>query len=98
MPLRVVFRRIAKRELDDAISWYEQRREKLGQEFSVAVERQLDRIASSPNQFAPVRGKVRRAVLRQFPFSIYFVTEIDRAVLLAVFHAKRDPHHLEDRF
>ena len=44
----IVFRRLAKREFDDAISWYEGRRQGLGQDFSVAVERQLERIAHSP--------------------------------------------------
>jgi hypothetical protein len=43
----------------------------LGREFSVAVEPQLERIALSPNQFAYVRGDVRRAVLQRFPYSIY---------------------------
>jgi hypothetical protein len=52
MSFPVVFRRIAKREFDDAISWYEDRREGLGRDFSVAVEQLLERIALSPNQFA----------------------------------------------
>ena|SRR5215216_5273847 len=94
----VVFRRLAKREFDDAISWYEGRREGLGEEFSVAIERQLERIAESPNQFVRVRGKIRRSVLRRFPYSIYFIAEDDRVVVLAIFHAKRDPQHLETRF
>lgn len=98
MPLSVVFRRIAKREFDDAISWYQDRREGLGREFSVAVEQQLGRIALSPNQFACVRGEVRRAVLQRFPYSIYFIVEDDRIVVLAIFHARRDPSQLEDRF
>jgi hypothetical protein len=50
--------RKAKREFNDAISWYQDRREGLGREFSVAVEEQLGRIALSPNQFACVRGDV----------------------------------------
>lgn len=94
----VVFRRIAKRELDDAIVWYENRRNGLGQEFSIAVERQIEKMASSPNQFARVREEVRRAVLRRFPYSIYFLVEDSRVVVLAIFHAKRDPEHLENRF
>jgi hypothetical protein len=61
----VVFRRIAKREFDDAISWYEDRREGLGRDFSVAVEQSLEKIALSPTQFACVKGSVRRAVLQR---------------------------------
>ncbi|HEU5459249.1 MAG TPA: type II toxin-antitoxin system RelE/ParE family toxin [Pyrinomonadaceae bacterium] len=94
----IVFRRLAKREFDDAISWYEGRRKGLGQDFSVAVERQLERIARSPNQFAYVRGKVRRAVLRRFPYSVFFIAEDNRVVVVAIFHAKRAPEHLEKRF
>jgi hypothetical protein len=48
MSFTVVFRRIAKREFDDAISWYQDRHEGLGREFSVAVERQLEIIALTP--------------------------------------------------
>jgi len=70
MSFSVVFRRIAKREFDDAISWYQDRREGLGREFSVAVEQQLEKIALSPTQFACVRGDIRRAVLQRFPYSI----------------------------
>ena len=98
MSFSVVFRRIAKREFDDVISWYQDRREGLGREFSVAIEQQLGRIALSPNQFACVRGDVRRAVLQRFPYSIYFIVEDDRIVVLAIFHARRDPNQLEDRF
>ena len=98
MSLSVVFRRIAKREFDNAISWYEDRREGLGREFSVAVEQRLERIALSPNQFACVRGDVRRAILRRFPYPIYFIVEDDRIVVLAIFHATRAPNQLEDRF
>jgi len=98
MSFSVVFRRIAKREFDDAISWYEDGREGLGRGFSVAVEQLLARIALSPNQFARVRGDVRRAVLRRFPYSIYFVVEDDRILVLAIFHARRASKHLEERF
>ncbi|HEX5874132.1 MAG TPA: type II toxin-antitoxin system RelE/ParE family toxin [Pyrinomonadaceae bacterium] len=94
----IVFRRIAKRELDDAMSWYEGRREGLGREFSDAVEKQLARIAANPDQFAPIKGPVRRAILHRFPYSIFFPAEDSRIVVLAIFHAKRNPHQLEHRF
>ncbi|HEX6716633.1 MAG TPA: type II toxin-antitoxin system RelE/ParE family toxin [Pyrinomonadaceae bacterium] len=98
MSFTVVFRRIAKREFDDAISWYQERREGLGRELRVAVEQQLGRIALTPYQFACVKGEVRRAVLQRFPYSIYFIVEDDRIVVLAIFHARRAPSQLEDRF
>jgi hypothetical protein len=38
-----------------------------------------------------VRGDVRRAVLQRFPYSIYFIVEDYRIVVLAIFPARRDP-------
>ena len=93
----VVFRRLAKRELDDAILWYEDRRKGLGYDFSVAVQKHIARISISPEQFPRVRGDVRKAVLRRFPYSIYFITDKQRIVVLAIFHVRRDPQHLESR-
>lgn len=93
----IVFRRIAKAEFEDAISWFESRRKGLGQEFRIAVDRQLERIVNSPGQFARVRKEMRRAVLRRFPYSIYFVAEEAQVVILAVFHSKRAPQRFEKR-
>src|SRR5882724_6056763 len=93
----VVFRRIAQRELSDAISWYEDRRPGLGANLQSEVEEFLDIIATSPARFPAVRGAVRRAVLRRFPFSIHFIIEKDRIVVIAIFHAKRNPHVIEKR-
>lgn len=98
MSRSVVFRRVAKLELEDAIAWYEEREEGLGTKFRLAITEQLERIATSPDQFAYVRGQIRRAVLRRFPYSIYFLSETDRLVVLAIFHAKRSPQRLEPRF
>ena len=98
MPLPLVFRRIAQLELDESASWYENKRIGLGGEFRSEIEKNLERIASQPQLFRQIRGKVRRLVLQRFPYSIYFLPEVDRIVVLAVFHARRAPRNLERRF
>ncbi len=97
MSLRIVFRPIARSELDEAIGWYERQKRGLGAEFRESVSKMLDRISSSPLRFTPVRGAVRRALLRRFPYAIHFVPEPTAVVILAVFHTKRDPRQLEGR-
>ena len=97
MPLPIVFRRIAQLELDNSISWYESKRIGLGKEFWIEIEKRLERIAKQPHQFQQIPGRVRRAVLSRFPYSIYFLPEADRTVVLAIFHARRDPQNLERR-
>jgi plasmid stabilization system protein ParE len=97
MALAVVFRRIAQIELDEAVSWYENKRVGVGKKLRIEIEKRLEQIAK-PQRFKRIRGHVRRAVSRPFPYSIYFLHEIDSIVVLAIFHARRAPEILEDRF
>lgn len=97
MSLAVVFRRIARLELDEAIAWYENRLQGLGLELESEVEAVLQRIAGTPEQFQIIRGEIRRAVLNRFPYTIHFLVESDRVVILAIFHVKRSPLELEHR-
>ncbi len=93
-----VLRRVAEKEFDDSIGWYESEREGLGQEFRVAIEEYFQRIADNPERFPKVRGEVRRAVvLRRFPFVIHFLIETERIVVLSVFHTSREPQQVKYR-
>lgn len=97
MTLPVVFRRVARQEMDESIAWYETKGAGLGKEFATEIEKFLDRIASNPEKFQRVREMVRRAVLLRFPYAIHFLIESERIVVLAVFHVRRNPRRLEGR-
>ena len=97
MSLPIVFRPIARLEVDEAMSWYRKQRVGLEVEFRQALEEMIERVAAAPLRFRPVRGEVRRALLRRFPYAIHFVPEPNAIIVLAVFHTKRDPRHLEGR-
>jgi plasmid stabilization system protein ParE len=93
-----VLRRVAEKEFDDSIAYYNNECEGLGQEFRLAIEEHFHRIADNPEWFPKVRGKVRRAVvLRRFPFVIHFLIEAERIVILSVFHTSREPEQLKYR-
>jgi len=72
MTLRVVFRRAAQVEFLKAVSWYEQQRSGLGEEFTNEIEAAIDRAAQSPNLYPVLSNEVRRTVARRFPYSIFF--------------------------
>lgn len=97
MTRRVVFRSVARNEYDEAVMWYEGERAGLGLEFQAAVDAALVLVAQQPLLFHRVRGPVRRAVLKRFPYSIHFLDEPERIVVLAVFHAARDPRETNRR-
>lgn len=91
MNLSVIFRRQARREFDEAADWYEQRRAGLGARFVAAVERVLDQAEGNPGRYAEVLEGVREGIVQGFPYCVYFREEGEEIVVLAVFHASRDP-------
>jgi len=92
-----VLRRVAADEFDDSIAWYESQREGLGREFRATIEDYFQQIADQPEWFTRVRGEVRRAVVRRFPFVIHFLIEPERIVILSVFHTSRNLEQLKAR-
>src|SRR2546426_8347592 len=97
MSRTVDFRTIARLEFDEAMTWYEVHRPGLGLEFKEQVDQLVAHIAENPEHFPKVRGQIRRAILRRFPYTIHFLPEPGRINVLAVFHGKRDPRHLQGR-
>lgn len=91
MSLRVAFGRAAKAELEEAAAWYEDRQRGLGEEFLNEIAEAIDRAASQPERHPFVREDVQRAVLRRFPYAVYFRQRDQALVILAVFHGRRNP-------
>ena len=67
----VVLLGVAEKEFDDSITWYKREREGLGPEFRATVEEYFQRIADNSEWFPKVRGEVRSAVVRRFPFVMH---------------------------
>src|SRR5579859_7753978 len=79
----------AEKDSDSAYAWYEEQRSGLGQRFLAAVESCLTAIRTSPNAFSPVLEKYRRAVVRRFPFVIFYEysEESDTVTVFSIFHS-----------
>ena len=91
MSLPVVLRVEAQTDFDEAFDWYDVRRPGLAADFAEAVQQVFDRISANPLLHAEVFQNVRKAVVHHFPYSIFYQVEPNQVLVLAVFHAKRDP-------
>ena len=91
MSRRLVFRQQARREFDAAGDWYERERPGLGEAFLIEVDRVLQLISSNPDAFPEVIDGIRKAVIKRFPYSLYFRARGESIVVLAVFHSARNP-------
>lgn len=88
----VEFRPDARIEFDEAADWYEAQKNGLRREFVYAVNSTIIRIVSSPDMFPVVGGTfVRKALVNQFPYSIFFSATDQTILVYAVFHNSRNP-------
>ncbi len=90
MRLGLVVRAAAAADIEDAYR-YDAARPGLGDEFLSAVRAAVDRILEAPGQYPVIHRHTRRAMVRRFPYSLLYRVEDERVLLVACFHAKRDP-------
>lgn len=87
----------AEADIMEAFRWYEDKNEGLGSEFMRALDASLSFIQRHPTACAIVHKQMRRAVLRRFPYSVIYLAETGKIVILACFHASRDPKQWRNR-
>lgn len=92
-----ILRPEAEDDLTEAIAWYNKQVPGLGSEFLHIVGAAIESIANNPRQYPAIYKDVHRALTRRFPYGIFCLIKNNRVVILAIFHAKRDPKHWQDR-
>ena len=91
MSHQVIIRPEAANEVQAAFDWYEDKSEGLGLEFLRAAEACLEKIRRNPLSYPLAYKQTRKAILRKFPYSLFYVIDDDTVVILACFHGKRHP-------
>jgi len=91
MTLKVVFRPVARAEFDGATLWYEDRQPGLGIQFVAEIDHAVDLASKYPDRYPVKHKEIRCISARRFPYSIFYTVESQQIVVLAVFHARRDP-------
>jgi toxin ParE1/3/4 len=81
----------AERELQDATTWYNHQRKGLGAEFFLCLDESISRIIDNPLLYPIVLKNIRRAVVRRFPFVVFYKVD-DEIRVIAIFHSHRNPN------
>lgn len=84
-------------DIQAAAVWYEDQQLGLGFRFLGELDVVFRRIVDNPRQFPSVGGNVHRALLRHFPYGVYFVAEAENINVLAVLHLHRQPDMWKSR-
>ncbi|MCA1559922.1 MAG: type II toxin-antitoxin system RelE/ParE family toxin [Acidobacteria bacterium] len=81
----------AELEIFEAALRYERERVGLGFRFDAQVNTVFARLLDNPFQFLEIQEGARRALVRDFPYGVFFTTEGELITVLAVLHLHRHP-------
>ena len=99
MSYRLNIRPEAEADVMEAALWYEQRNPGLGEEFVAELNQAITPLLENPFAFPVIRRRheVRRALMRRFPYKIFFTLENDTVFIHAVLHGHRHDRHWKAR-
>lgn len=95
--MKLVFRPQAEADLARAKRWHEDEQIGLGERFRREVFATVDQLRNYPESAPRVRGDIRRAVIRRFPYSVFYIAREHQLVVLRVLHSARDPNAWPER-
>ena len=95
--MNVGLRPDAERDIAEAMAWYDGQQHGLGDSFLAEAEATLARIAMRPNGYPTTHGTFKRALMRKFPYTVYFRVAASDIVIFAVYHQRRQPDTLAER-
>ena len=95
--MQIRFQPEAEAELAEARVWYGLQRDGLDATLMLRIDETLLRIVEAPNAYPIVYRQLRRAVVRQFPFAIFYEPIPGEIRVVAVYHSRRNPKRLKSR-
>ena len=89
MPAKLVVAPEAELDIAEAYVWYERRRIGLGEEFLEPVDACVGRYRQ-PEMYSLAHDVYRRALIRRFPYAVFYEFAESTVTVYSVFHTSRD--------
>ena len=97
MKYKVIVRPEAEDDLEEAFSWYEDKRTGLGYDFLLQVDAGINFINRNPEIHPTEYNGTRKHLIKRFPYKIIYLVEKEEIIILAVIHGKRRPDLIKKR-
>jgi hypothetical protein len=93
----VVFLPEAEQEMLETAIYYQSHASGLGVDYLSEVEHAAQVIAKSPIIWPIVEGKLRKCLVRRYPFGILYCVNPKEIIIVAVAHLRRRPSYRKRR-
>jgi plasmid stabilization system protein ParE len=87
----VVVQRVARDEIAETFHWYRERATGSAWEFLAEVDRAMAEVEVDPECFPVVHGRLRRVLIKRFPYAVYFKVYPRSISVVGVIHGHRHP-------
>ena len=94
---RIIYTPEAEDDVAESYAWYEDHEPGLGEDFLRCVEACVLSIQRHPQLYPIAVEEFRRALVRRFPYEIFYEPSEDRIVIYSVFHCSQDPQKWRSR-
>ncbi|MEI6758391.1 MAG: type II toxin-antitoxin system RelE/ParE family toxin [Chlorobium sp.] len=91
MPDNLIIIPEAQEDVDAAYWWYEDCRTGLGEEFLGCVDACIQTICRMPDLYPVIHEQYRRALVRRFPFSVFYEFNVQKVTVYSIFHSSQEP-------
>ncbi|MCB2181059.1 MAG: type II toxin-antitoxin system RelE/ParE family toxin [Desulfobulbaceae bacterium] len=81
----------AQQDIEEAYGWYEQRRPGLGEDFLSCVDAGIQTICRLPLSYPQIYEEYRRALVRRFPFAVFYEYTSGVVYIYSIFHTSQNP-------
>jgi plasmid stabilization system protein ParE len=88
---------LAKKELIEAIDWYENERKGRGAKFYEVYLHTIKNLLANPTTSPIEFDEIRRVYLLKFPYTLYYEIFGNEIFIYTVFHQRRNPESWKER-
>jgi plasmid stabilization system protein ParE len=94
---RLSIRPQAQAEIRDIYDWYEEQQPGLGVDFEQALAEISYVLIRHPQAYPVIFGESRRALMRRFPYMVFYRIYGEEIAITACIHRRRDPGYWKPR-
>ena len=87
----------AEEEFNQAIDYYNDVEQGLGDDFAYEIYTSIRRVVEFPKAWPVLEDEVRRSLVKRFPYGVIYSEEQNGIFILAVMNLHRDPDYWKDR-